>query len=201
MGYSQAYLTVLGKNPDDVLAILGLRRTGESEDTPDSPCVAASLRDGWFLVVANRAEYDILNSASLSCLSADCEVITCTVEEHVMCSSAAGWKAGRCVWSVTHDAQNGFSHLVTVGELPGTYAPICERLLARQHLAGGDKADVDHRFDIPVELVMSLCGYRYDSEIADLNGRSFERMEFIDQPLIRKSFLKCFFTKWLSYIR
>jgi len=28
--------------------------------------------------------------------------------------------------------------------------------------AGGEKADVDYVFDIPVELVTQLCGYRYD---------------------------------------
>ena len=201
IGYSQSYLTVLGKNPDDVLAILGLRRTGECEDNPDSPCVAANLRNGWYLIVANGAEFDILNEAALSCLSVDCEVTTCDVEEHVMFSKATFWKAGRCVWSVTHDAQQGFGHLATTGELPGTYPPIRERLLAEQQMAGGDKADVDYLFDIPGELAMSFSGYRYDRDTAGIPAGLFERMEFIDQPLIRQPLLKRFFSKWWSPIR
>ena len=197
MGYSQSYIAVFGKNPNDVLAILELRRTGEWEDFPASPCIAASLPGSWFLIVINGAEHEILSEASLSCLSADCDVVTCTVEEHVMCSEATFWKSGRRGWSVTHDAQQGARHLATVGELPDAFAPICERLLARQQMAGGGKADVDYLFDIPVALAMSFCGYRYDRETAGLPAGSFERMESIDQKVTRKSPLKRLFSQWL----
>src|SRR5687768_12041218 len=106
MGYSQSSLAIIRKSPDAILTTLGLRRTGEREEFPESPFVAASLPSGWLLVVVDGAEHAIISDETLRQLSADCEVVTCTVEEHVMVSEAAGWRDGQRVWRVTHDAQS-----------------------------------------------------------------------------------------------
>ena len=92
-------------------------------------------------------------------LSAGCEVITADVEEHVMVSVATGWKDGQRVWSVTHDAQREMEHLQAEGELPAVFTSIRDRLRAEQQEAGGRRADVDHLFDVPVELAQTLTGY------------------------------------------
>ena len=162
MGYSQSSLAVRGQSPDSVLQTLGLVRTGDSESSPESPFVAAILSSGWFLIVANQAEHDIISADILHQLSSSCEAVTCSVEEHVMVSEASGWRGGERVWRVAHDAQASIDHLEVDGELPVAFAAIRERMSALQQDAGGENADTDYYFDIPVELAMSFTGYRHD---------------------------------------
>ena len=91
-----------------------------------------------------------------------------------MCSAASLWADGRQVWSVMHEARRKIEHLETKGSLPPMFAPISERLRAEQAAAGGNKAKVDHIFDIPVEMVAQLTGYRHDRVMPELGDRAFE---------------------------
>ena len=167
MGYSQSSLAVRGQSPDSVLQTLGLVRTGNSESSPESPFVAAILSTGWFLIVANQAEHDIISADILHHVSSSGEAVACSVEEHVMVSEASGWRGGERVWRVTHDAKAGIDHLEVDGQLPAAFAAIRARLTALQQDAGGEDADTDYYFDIPVELAMSFTGYRYDGGASD----------------------------------
>ena len=91
-----------------------------------------------------------------------------------MVSVATGWKDGRRVWSVTHDAQRDMEHLQTEGELPAAFTSIRDRLRSEQQRAGGSKADVDYIFDVPVELAQLLTGYRHDADIPGADAELFE---------------------------
>ena len=174
MGYSQSWLAVKGKPPAAVLDALSLRGTGTREEIAESPIVGAELPSGWYLVVTDRSGHPLMREQILERLSAACEVVTGDVEEHVMVSVATGWKDGRRVWSVTHDAQRDMEHLDTHGELPATFSGIRDGLRSKQQAAGGRKADVDYIFDVPVELAKTLTGYRHDADIPGTGGHPFE---------------------------
>jgi hypothetical protein len=165
MGYAQSWLAVKGKPPEAVLETLGLRGTGVREAIAGSPVVGAELPGGWYLVVADGSGHRLMRDPIVQRLSGGCEVITADVEEHVMVSVATGWKDGQRVWSVTHDAQRDMEHLHAEGELPAVFPSIRDRLRAEQQEAGGRRADVDHLFDVPVELAQTLTGYRHDADI------------------------------------
>src|SRR5436190_9557596 len=132
MGYSQSWLAVRGKPPAAVLETLGLRGTGAREEIAESSIVGAELPTSWYLVVAGRSGHRLMRDQTLQWLSAGCEVVTGDVEEHVMVSVATGWKDGRRVWSVTHDAQRDMEHLQTEGELPAAFTSIRDRLRSEQ---------------------------------------------------------------------
>ena len=174
MGYSQSWLAVKGKPPAAVLETLGLRGTGTREEIVESPIVGAELPSGWYLVVAGRSGHPLMLDPILLRLSAGCEVVTADVEEHVMVSVATGWKDGRRVWAVTHDAQRDMEHLQAKGELPAAFASIRDRLRSEQQAAGGRGADVDYFFDVPVELAHTLTGYRHDADIRRAGAEAFE---------------------------
>ena len=176
MGYSQSSLAILGKSADSVLDTLKLHRTGEREEFPESPLVAATLLNGWFLLVADRAEHSLIRDNTLRQLSIGCEIVTCTVEEHVMFSEATCWRDGHQVWRVTHSAHLGIEHLETQGELPPIFGDIRDRLCSKQQVAGGPKAGFDCIFDIPVELARMLTGYRYSKNIDGSNDHPFETL-------------------------
>jgi hypothetical protein len=174
MGFSFSSLAVRSGTRNAVLATLGLRGTNVFEEIPESDITGAALPPGWYLVTANRSHPAFMDDATLKRLSQSTEVVTCFVEEHVMCSAASLWAEGRQVWFVMHDAQRKIENLETKGSLPPMFAPISERLHAEQAAAGGDKAEVDHIFDIPVEMVVQLTGYRHDRVMPELGDRAFE---------------------------
>jgi tRNA(Arg) A34 adenosine deaminase TadA len=174
MGFSFTSLAVKDGTRDAVLAGLGLCGANTHEEIPESDITGATLPSGWYLVTANRGYPAFAEDATLKRLSQTAEVVTCFVEEHVMCSAASMWSDGRQVWSVMHEADQGIEHLETKGSLPPMFAPISQRLRAEQTAAGGDKAKVDHIFDIPVEIVAQLTGYRHDRLMPELGERAFE---------------------------
>jgi hypothetical protein len=79
-----------------------------------------------------------------------------------------------------HDAQRKIENLKTNGSLPPMFASISDRLHAQQAAAGGNKAEVDHIFNIPVEMVGQLTGYRHDRVMPELGGRAFEVLATTD---------------------
>ncbi len=176
MGYSQTYLAVLGKSREAILSDLALRPTGERQDFPEGAVVATLLPSGWFLVVADYNGQELISEAA-GPLSAGCEVVSGVAEEHVMVSEAAGWRNGQRLWRVIHDTQRKEGHLEAEGELPPAFEEIRDRLVALQHPNDGSRANCDYIFDIPVDLVLSLTGYRYDKETPGLAEGAFEVLE------------------------
>ena len=174
MGFSFTSIAVRGSPRDAVLAIMGLRGTNTFEEIPESDITGTALPSGWYLVTANRGFPAFVKDATLKRLSQAAEVVTCFVEEHVMCSAASLWADGRQVWSVMHAADQGIEHLRTSGSLPTTFAPISERLRAEQAAAGGKKADSDCIFNIPVEMVAQHTSYRHDWVMPELGKQAFE---------------------------
>lgn len=190
MGYSLSWLAIKGKTPQAVLSELGFRATGERQEFPEASLSAAEMPTGWYLIVSDHTEH-VASDAALEHLTADCEAVTCFVEEHVMFSGAAGWKAGRRCWSVNHDAQEGIEHLETEGELPAPFSSIRDRLFSKQkeeniRTAGLrrrrfprkavsiDEMGCDYIFDIPIEVARELTGYQHDRDIPGLTGSPFE---------------------------
>jgi hypothetical protein len=148
---------------------LGLRAAGRHERYPESLLTGAALADGWYLLVENhRLKNQYVRDSVLAHLSAGCEVITCTVEEHVMCCEVAGWNNGLKTWSVIHEAEKGDKDLRTEGDMPTVFAAIRDRLIREQD------EEVDYFFEIPVELAESLTGYRHDAALSESDDDEFE---------------------------
>ncbi len=110
------------------------------------------------------------------------EVVCCFVEDHVMVSWASGWRKGNKVWSVVHDCEKGRFHLDIKGEAPAELKGIAERLIAEQQAAGGEKAEVDHVYDVSAELAKDLTGYRHDQDIPGASGDVLEVLVPTNEP-------------------
>jgi len=169
MGYSLSWLAIKGKTPQVLLEELGFRATGKHEEVPEADHSAVELPNGRYLIVSNRTEQVAPDSTMRRLSSSGCELVTCFVEEHVMCSHATGWKNGCKCWSVIHDAQRGIEHLDTEGDLPLIFGSIRDRLLLEQQ-----DGSADYIFDIPVEVAKSLTGYRHNLDIPGASKEPFE---------------------------
>ena len=177
MGFALSWIAVKGKPAAEVLRVLALRPTGGRAHEGDVPFVAAESDAGWYLVVMSGAEHRLLGPAVLTGVSAGCELLTCTVEEHVMFSEAAGWKNGERAWKVTHRGEDGPIRVDEDGTLPPGYNSIRDRLMAMQEAEGGARAEVDHLFDIPVVLAQSIVGYKHDEVSSPFGAGGFEVLE------------------------
>lgn len=162
MGYAISWIAVRGKSADAVLDALDLARTGEFEDIPESPLVAAALPDGWTLVQAEGFDAPLVAARRLAPLSAGATVLALGVEDHVMASELTAYVDGVEAWHVAHDAQLAPDHLLARGDLPEAYAGIAARLRAEQAEADAEGGGVDLIHDIPIALGHALCGYRHD---------------------------------------
>ena len=189
MGFALSWLAVKGKPVADILRELRLRPTGTQGLEGEEPFASAQSDAGWFLIVMNGAEHHFLASDVIGPLSAGCEVMTCTVEEHVMFSESAGWKDGRQLWRVRHEGENGPVGLEEEGTLPPEYASIRDRLTRQQVSEGGATADVDYLFEIPVVLVQAFVGYKHDEINSAFARDGFEVLELEAATSEKRSWL------------
>lgn len=158
MGFAISWIAFPHKSADAVASLLGLTRTGEFQDVPESPFSGALLPTGWYVVVINEYGHDFALEKSLKRLSASSPVVSVLIEEHVMASSAEYWDRGTCRWAIRHQGDSGPGHLEDEGAPPPPYEEIKQRQLAAQQ----DDDEVDYLFDVPLELAQTLAGYRHD---------------------------------------
>jgi len=176
MGCSQSWVAIKSIAAESALNCLGFEIGASAEEAEATRFQGAQLPGGWYIVIIGRCSYESIRKEKLGELSVGRDVLAGDVEEHVMVSTAAGWRDGKEVWCVVHDAQQGINHLTTRGCPPAEFSAIRERQMAKQKAAGTD-ADVDYIFDIPVDLTRAITGYHYS---ADLPGVDFD-------PLVKAS--------------
>ena len=170
MGYSISWLAVKGKTADSVLQELGLISSGRMADFGTAPFTGRDLPSGWFLLVLKGCDHKFINPESLASLSKNCEVIASSIEEHVMFSSAEQWTGGARVWRVEHVGENGPIQLTTDGALPVDFRSIADAQKKLQSDDGGEKAGVDHYFEIPLNAAQIIIGFKHDETNFGENG-------------------------------
>ena len=177
MGERRAWWVVQGVSREQVLQTFGLRATGAAEIDGDWDIDCAALSDGWTLVRFDPYSGGLTDRV-LAAVSSDCRVITCSINGTSMVSAAGEWVRGKQLWSIEHDGgHEGVYDLETEGTLPACYEPLRESVLAAQALA--DQATelelrkprstrdryaamgVDLVFDLPIDVVGVLTGYRH----------------------------------------
>jgi len=176
MGYAVSWCAVREAGADRFLQRLGLRPTGEVEESPESLISSAQLDTGWRVIWYNKYGCPFLGPDDLSSLSFDQDVLLCLIEEHVMASSSELWSGGKRKWFLSHEGENGPKGLTAIGNLPETLAPIQEEMQRLQLAEGGDEAGVDYIFEIPLNVAQDLVGFKHDEESAHLIDGHFHVM-------------------------
>lgn len=162
MGFAISWLAVKGKPQEVLAAELGLAPTGETGECGDSLFTGGELPTGWFLLVIDKCDHRFVKPEVLRSLSSSCEVIACSIEEHVMFCRSELWRDGARVWVIEHDAQISIEHIVASGNLPSDYGAIEREYKEAQRAAGGSEADVDYFFEIPLQAASNIVGFKHD---------------------------------------
>ena len=164
---------------------LGLSPTGETEELPESPITAALLDTGWRVIWCNKYGSRFFRPEDLGNISSDCDLLLCRVEEHVMASSSEFWTGGKRKWWISHEGENGPKGLDADGELPECFPAIKAEMEMAQRAEGGDDADVDYIFEIPLKVAQSLVGFKHDE---DWPHMSEDQFTVLARPAAEKGF-------------
>jgi len=176
MGYSLSLLAFQTTDPAEALVQLGYVRTNRSCEYMQEPLSAHPLSADWFLIVERGCDSRFLKPKVLGLLSARFPVVACSIEEHVMFSSAEYWAGGSQVWRAEHVGENGPIHLRTSGVLPPEFEAMAAKHKETQEAEGGEKANVDHYFYIPLNAAKAIIGFKHDE---DVPGVDYERFEVL----------------------
>lgn len=174
MGYAISWIAVKNKSEKDVHEYFGFSETSETEEIPESNISASMLPGGWYLIWFNRCESPYVQHEVMATLSRNCSVVACVVEEHVMYSRSEYWENGELIWKIIHDSQIGIYDLQASGDLPDDFERMKSDIFAQQDSAGGDKADVDYIFDLPLEPLKKMTFFKHDEESPELRGVEYK---------------------------
>jgi len=119
------------------------------------------LTTGWRLIWSNKYNCPVLMNA-LATFVSDYDAVACQIEEHVMASSAELWRNGSRRWRLSHEGIDGPKGLESDGTLPQSYGAIRKEMEDAQLAEGGEAADVDYIFEIPLKVAQSLVGFKHD---------------------------------------
>jgi hypothetical protein len=170
MGFAISWLAVIGKSPEAITQELGLKPTGEMGEYGESFFSGRTLSSGWFLLFINQWEHNFIRPKSLASISSNCEVVACSIEEHVMVCTSELWRNGAQIWRLEHDAQKSKEYISKSGVLPTGYSAIEREFSEQQKHAGGETADTDYFFEIPLQTAKSIVGFKHDETGAENDG-------------------------------
>jgi len=171
MGHKLSWLLIEDVPLSKLCELLGMDDTGlasnvvKSAGRNHSDVQAMILPSGFGLVVC----HDIFKAGKIfraeerERISKSYPTIYGSLYENVGRSTAESWVNGQQVWKVEHDAcLYGPNHLEYTGALPAIFEDVKRELLAEQ--VEEDKLEedgIDCIFEIPIELVDRMTGYRY----------------------------------------
>ncbi|HEY8615132.1 hypothetical protein [Phenylobacterium sp.] len=166
MGLSIAWIAVKGVTPETVMETLGVERSSAGRR---QQAQVGELAGGWTLYVDPHFERGFREPLDrLAALGA--ALVACRQEEHVMYAEARGYEGGRELWRVVRDSeQEPYMHLAVTGEPPPQFASMRAKAFAEQEGEGGEDADVDLLYEVPLDLARSICGFKTDEDWPDLS--------------------------------
>jgi hypothetical protein len=173
MGFSITWCAVREADAQKLLNHFELSPTGEVEEFPESSISTAKLDTGWRIVWCNEYGSPFFKHAELSSISSECDVLLCLVEEHVMASSSEFWSGGERRWWISQEGEDGPKGLSSDGELPDNFPTTKADMEKAQLAEGGDDAEVDYIFEIPLKVAQSLVGFKHDEDCPHLTEDKF----------------------------
>src|SRR5689334_1744449 len=168
MGFSVTWCAVREEAAETFLAGLGLSPTDETEEIPCAELCMAKLDSGWRVVWFNEFDSPYLRRERLPDLSAHGDLVVCAIGEQVMTSSAELWCRGGRTWWLSHEGEDGPMGFSGGGDLPEAFPAIRDEMVDAQRDAGGDDADVDYLFEIPLKVAESVVGFKHDEKCTHL---------------------------------
>jgi hypothetical protein len=174
MGRSLAWFVVESTELDQIVAALEVKRTGRFGAQSVFPLSARQLPDGRTLLLSTNSDEPSFKAKNLAVISRLGRTFSGSLEEHVMFSAFAAWGKGRKAWSVQHQGEEDVLNLKTTGKPPKLYSELRDAALERQRT---ENEDVDHVFDLSLELARRCANVDLDADLGDGQAGGFEELD------------------------
>ncbi|MBV1829710.1 hypothetical protein HNW77_01440 [Komagataeibacter sp. AV436] len=168
VGYTVGLFLFHGIDREAVLRRMNLTDTGMPEGDAPPPAATASLPGGWTVVWFNDPATALHHAARIEACTAGCTALSLFVDEPDYMTEAAGYANGSRVWTVRHlgtsraRSQPGGPHDLHITGTPPEQLAAIVTAMQKEEAASGYLPDmIDFYFDIPVELIHALTGFRY----------------------------------------
>lgn len=183
MGIGLTWLAIKGGEREKIREYFSFVSKGAIDSYYDASLADTELPTNWYLLTCKGFPY-ICNEKHLSALSQNADLITCSVEEHVMVSLCTAWKNGKMIWEVMHECEKGPEDLQIKGELPPEFEAVKKAaVLKRQADLAATGEACDHFFDIPPDLALCFTGFEHykqaDFPFEKVKGPGFLRRLFM----------------------
>jgi hypothetical protein len=181
MGHSLSWLAVENAKADSTRTRLGLEITKDAAEPGEAPLVGCALPGGWYVIAARGCDHELISDVIVRAASADGTAVACSIEEHVMFSSASAWTGGGERWRVSHTGDTEIRSLTVTGEPPAELAPIRDECVAKQDAErADDRLGVDWFFEIPLLLAKGIVGFKHDEELPAGLEHGFVALRLVD---------------------
>ncbi|QHC36479.1 hypothetical protein [Komagataeibacter xylinus] len=181
VGYRVGMFLFHGIDRAEVLHRMHLSDTGNTEADRPAPAAVASLPDGWTVIWFNDPAAALHHVTRMQAYAAGCTAISLFVDEPDYMTEATGYANGSQLWTVRHVGTSrtrslpGGPHDLHITGTPPAQLDVIVTNMQKEEADSGYLPDmIDFYFDIPVELVYALTGFRYcqreyDSECVTFN--------------------------------
>ncbi|CAM2811039.1 hypothetical protein CFR75_08720 [Komagataeibacter xylinus] len=168
VGYQVGLFLFHGIDRETVLQRMHLADTGRPEAGCPAPAAIASLADGWTVVWFNDFATFLHHATHMQTYAAGCTVLSLSVDEPDYATEATGYANESQQWAVRHVGTSracalpgGPHDLHVTGTPPAQLADIVTTMQKEEADSGYLPDMIDFYFDIPVELIYALAGFRY----------------------------------------
>ncbi|RVD57068.1 hypothetical protein EN828_07025 [Mesorhizobium sp. M2D.F.Ca.ET.185.01.1.1] len=162
MGFSISWFGFRGYEIKDAAALFG-RDVGDSSEDFDAPISAYLSNKNWAIIILDYCSFPNPPDSYLSVFSQGREMVVVHVEEHQMFARAEFWSNGKNIWRVWHSGDKNIRDFHTTGDPPASFESLRQQAFSKQD----KESNVDHVFDIPLDLAAELTGFRHDEGAPD----------------------------------
>ena len=162
MGFAASWICARGLTLASALEALDLVETGQAAEPWRTPFSCAELPGGWLAITSTNPDWML--PQKVQTLSTGGPAVGCFMSDYVMNSGACAYEQGKQVWWVLHEPEEGITNLTHGGKPPARFETLLAKALKDHEAYTPDPHEVDFVFDVPIDLAVSICGFRPDDD-------------------------------------
>ncbi|WP_439636477.1 hypothetical protein [Oceanicaulis sp.] len=159
MGFNIGWIGVRSPERSDILDLLGVQDTYVHDEVNETPMSWAHLPTGWTILFFNTPDERF--EQAYTALAQTSDVIACVALETTMDCHVLRACRGKALWSLLYQAEQKHLGVQVGGTPPSCFQLIQQSLGEAQAVSDANGDDVDHLFEIPLQVAEQETGYAY----------------------------------------
>ena len=174
MGFNIGWIGVRATEQSEILRTLDMKDTYVHDEANEVPISWAHIPTDWTIVFFNTPDerferaYEVLAQTS--------DVVACVALETTMDCHVLRACRGKVLWSLLYQAEQKHLGVQVGGTPPSSFQEIQQSLGEAQAVSDASGDDVDHLFEIPLQVAEQETGYAYDRSRFDWGEPRFTEL-------------------------